>query len=76
MPSNSVPVVNSARRFEPPGRVILLLRVVSRWLVRRNTRLELGELNDRQLRDIGLERTERGYRTEPGSPAERHRHLL
>ncbi len=76
MPSNSVPIVNATRRFDPPSRFILLLRAVSRWLVRRNTRLELGELNDRQLRDIGLERTERGYRVAPDSPAARHRHLL
>lgn len=78
MPSTSVPIVNASLRRDSPGRIILrlFLNAVSVWLSRRETRLELERLSDRQLRDIGIERTEQGYRVTPGSPASRYRGVL
>jgi uncharacterized protein YjiS (DUF1127 family) len=42
-----------------------------RWKRRRGTRALLDRLSDRDLRDVGLERTGRGYRATPGSAAGR-----
>lgn len=74
MPSNSVPIISGSVRRDSSSRLILLLllNAVFAWLSRRETRLELERLSDRQLRDIGLERTDHGYRVTPGSPASRH----
>jgi uncharacterized protein YjiS (DUF1127 family) len=61
MPSHSVPI-DRARRIEPAGRFVLLLRALSVGLGRQRMQVELDRLNDRQLQDIGIERTREGFR--------------
>ena len=71
MTSHSVPTVNAARRIARPGRLFLAVLAMFRWQRRRSTRVLLDRLSDRDLRDVGLERTGRGYRATPGSAAGR-----
>ena len=71
MTSHSVPIVNTSRRIARPGRLLLAVLALFRWHTRRRTRAALDRLGDRDLRDVGLERTGRGYRTMPGSAAGR-----
>jgi uncharacterized protein YjiS (DUF1127 family) len=73
MPSNSVPIVNSARPHERPDRLVLIGSGLAAWLGRRSTHAALDRLSDHALLDLGLERTERGFRVTPGSIADRQR---
>lgn len=57
---------------EPPPRWVRLVRLVDAWQRRRRTLAALDRLSDRDLKDIGLDRTWDGYEVEPGSAVDWH----
>lgn len=57
----------TVERVQPPTRWVALVRLIDAWLRRRRTLAALDRLSDRELRDVGLERTWDGYEVEPGS---------
>jgi uncharacterized protein YjiS (DUF1127 family) len=53
--SRSVPR-GAVRRQSPAGRLTQLVALLRGWIKRVRDRRELAELNDEQLRDVGLNR--------------------